>query len=385
MRVILEVAHLNKALSLVKGCVPAKSTLPLLQHILFRAEGSRVTVTALNMEREAEASVAAQMDEGGIVALPGNILVGIISRLPSGAQVSFVLNKKNNRVEICSGSAKYTLASLDATDFPTIAVEQENAVELDIPVNDLISLLSVNYAAARDIVSQPSLYGVRLLVKNNRLTSLAMDGKRLAINSVPLPIGITELNIMLPSDAVKEVSRILDELEEDTVHLSLGRTAQIVTLNFRLTFTTIDFESTDAKSFRERTQEGLDKLLKGLNGATTSVHPAVLKNALNRASVVYAQGLESYEPAIVETSESGLTLSLGSEGSHHAVEDVEAATSDVGKRFRLYRAYFQETLQQFPEDGEIDIHYVEAGRPIVFTSRKRPETVHLISPLTGKQ
>jgi len=62
--------ELNRGLSTVIGAVPAKATLPILETILFEAEGGELKLTATDLEISMVGVVPAMIEEEGSVAIP---------------------------------------------------------------------------------------------------------------------------------------------------------------------------------------------------------------------------------------------------------------------------------------------------------------------------
>src|SRR4051812_43823904 len=91
----------------VQGVASAKSTMPALAHVLLRAEGQILRLSATDLDLAIEDSFPVDVQTAGSIALPAKSLFEVIKALPAG-DVTLVL-VENNRVEIKSQKAQFKL------------------------------------------------------------------------------------------------------------------------------------------------------------------------------------------------------------------------------------------------------------------------------------
>jgi len=380
MRFTIEGSHFKRILGLAKGCVPARATMPIVQHVLLRAEGSTLTVTATNLEREITVAAPAQMDRGGVIAVPGKILCDFSQRLLPGAQVGFELDPGNGRVTVTSGSGVYVFKTLDGADYPTIGQLQSEATEFTVTAKDLLALLATNYAASGD-VRDFSQFGVRLQVYEGKLEAIGFDGSRMGRRVVPVPAGAEALRpVTVPQDAIAEICRVVADAEE--VRISVGSLFQVATPSLLFT--------TKVMAGNDKDQETDDLRHRAVHHVLTQakpvgkIHPTVLKDALRRASVVYASGLNKYEPAVVEFTDSGVILSMGEGDSETAREELDAEVLGPPNKFRVKREFLDDVMEQWPENVEVTFCMLdEPARPVLLRNDKDPDGMHFIAQMMG--
>lgn len=377
MKLIIEASHLNRILSTVKGCVPNKATMPILQHILLTGEGSTLSVRATNLEREAEASAPAQFDGDFSIALRGDILCDIGRKLPSGAQASFT-SKDSGRVEVKFGSSKFTLRGLDGKDLPSMTSGKE-PVSFMVPAKDLAALFSsTSYACEKDIIARPALYGVYLHVDGpNKLAAVASDEKRLGLRTVDLPDGGSQMpGVVIPPDAVRELSRLLADMD-DKVLLSVSESmVEISTPIMRFSSKVMGYKFPDYK-----------RVVPKINGATMTIHALALREAVERADIVYGSDTK-WPEARFNIGENGATLSMGDADKEQVVEDLDVEVHSPSAPFRVHSKHLAEMLKLWPEDAQIDIQVGEPSKPILFTSKAYSSIQHVMMPvkaLKGEQ
>ena len=73
---------LTSAINIVSKAVSTKTTMPILECILLKAEGGKVYLTANNLELGIETVIDATVLEEGQVALEAKIFSDIIRKLP---------------------------------------------------------------------------------------------------------------------------------------------------------------------------------------------------------------------------------------------------------------------------------------------------------------
>lgn len=376
MNIVVEVAHLNRALSFIKGCVPSKSTIPILQHVRLSADGSTLTVRATNLEQQAEASCPVQIDDEVAFTLPGALLSGIVAGLPQGAQMGFA-SKGGDRVEIRCGGSKFSLRSLSAEDFPTISREGDVVTQFALPAGALLAVLgAVAYASEKDILVQPELYGVHLFADGAELVVVSCDLKRLAQRRIRLPQGAEKMvPALIPLEGVQRIMGALKGVEGD------------VTLGFARSFVEI---ATDGGRLSARLMDKeLPNYLRNIVPPKVSdfrIYPAPFRDAVERANQVYVHcNLKSkYEEARLSAADGTLTVSMGDLAQDVAREEVEADVV-TAKTLCVDARYLMDFLRQWPEDGEIDVYQEKPGARIYFSSAKYPDDVAMIAPMASRQ
>lgn len=376
MRLVVEVSHLNRALSFIKGCVPSKSTLPILQHVLFCAEGSTLTVRAMNPGREAEASCPAQMDDGGLFTLPGKLLCALVAGFSSGAQVSFT-RKAGDRIEITSGTSKFVLRSLEPQDFPALQSYLGDApISFSADPKAFADLLgSVAYASEKDLLVRPDMYGVHLYADAKKLIALSSDVSRLARRQMDCPSGAESLtaSILIGLENVHEVVSALKGIQEPMIVKVGPSVIEFATQTLRLTLG-LSGKPLPAP-FRISTK---------VDGVDFTVHPVALKEAVERCQQVYAHAPKKieYQDARLRASDKTLTVSMGETEMDTASEEIEAGVTEA-KTLCVNVRFLAEMLRQWPEDGEMNVYHGTAG--IYFSSPKHPDLLAMIQRLRPRK
>src|SRR5512143_2068567 len=119
MRFTISRDMLIKPLQIVGGVVEKRQTLPILANVLVQVGTDKLSMTGTDLEVELVASVS--LDGGtetGEITLPGRKFMDICRALPESAQIDVTTD--GDKALIKAGKSRFMLATLPATDFPTI-------------------------------------------------------------------------------------------------------------------------------------------------------------------------------------------------------------------------------------------------------------------------
>jgi DNA polymerase-3 subunit beta len=225
LRITCAKDELVQGLTLVGRAVSSRTAIQILSGILLEAAGDELRLAATDMELSLRAAVPATVEGDGAVVLPGRTLVDIARLLP-GDEVTIEHRAAESVVHVGSGSASYTLHTYNAEDFPrlpelteTFAVDREALLE---------TIGRVARAASRD-EARPVLTGVLVQFAGDRLVMAATDSYRLAVKETALSSAAPELEAIVPSRALQELSRIPGDgdqiavgVQENQVLFSVG-------------------------------------------------------------------------------------------------------------------------------------------------------------------
>src|ERR1700685_1416945 len=119
-------------LNLTQGVVERKSTIPILSNILVEAKGTRLTITATDLELSIRTSCEAKIKKEGAGTIPAKKLLELVRLLPEG-EIKFRL-LENHWVEIISEKKKYKLVGMAKENFPALPTMPHTIVQISPPV-----------------------------------------------------------------------------------------------------------------------------------------------------------------------------------------------------------------------------------------------------------
>jgi DNA polymerase-3 subunit beta len=203
---------LLEGLQTVQNVVSTRTTLPILSNVLIHAEDGRLQFTTNDLDVGMSCQIEATVTKGGGTTLPARRLAGIVKELPA-SDVEFEVDGKNVASIRC-GQSFFKMNGLAEEEFPALP-KLEEAKVYTLKQHDLKDALrKTQYAISTD-ETRYVLNGILFSFKENKLTMVATDGRRLALVDLELEFPRSqEGDIIVPTKCVTELSRLLGEAGE---------------------------------------------------------------------------------------------------------------------------------------------------------------------------
>lgn len=219
MKVSVKRDQLMQAMQKVINIIGNRSTLPVLANILLEAQDNTLTLTSTDLEIRITNSIEATIEREGKTTIPAKKLAALVSRF-LGDEVTLDCNE-NHHTKITCGTSEFKLLGLSDEDFPP-PTEFPSTSHIKFKEVDFKKMLDkISYAVSLDD-TRKVLHGILCSVKENTVTAVATDGKRLAlVEKVPEEFTGEEGDTIIPLKAANEVKRILDN-KDGIVHLEFG-------------------------------------------------------------------------------------------------------------------------------------------------------------------
>ena len=219
LNIICDKTLLSAAIDGVSKAVTLRSTIPVLEGILLKAEGFQLTLTGYDLEMGIVTTIEANVKEPGEIVLNAKLLSSMISRMPAG-QIT-IQSADNGKTTIQSGVAQFEIQSMSATDFPELpntGAEETLTIKTGV-LRDMID--RTLYAVSQD-EKKPAHTGELFEIEPDKMTIVALDGYRLAIVERPVT-AVKDIRIIVPSKTMTEVSHLLPNDDEEPVHICANR------------------------------------------------------------------------------------------------------------------------------------------------------------------
>ena len=113
MNIVCDKTLLSAAIDGVSKAVTLRSSIPVLEGILLKAEGFQLTLTGYDLEMGIVTTIEANIKEPGEIVLNAKLLSSMISRMPAG-QIT-IQSADNGKTTIQSGVAQFEIQSMSAT------------------------------------------------------------------------------------------------------------------------------------------------------------------------------------------------------------------------------------------------------------------------------
>jgi len=202
----------------IQNVVSTRSTLPVLTNALLETSKTGLRLTTTDLEVSVRCEVAAQVEKPGSTTLPARRLSAIVRELPA-SEITLETDAKNISTLRC-GSSFFKIYGLPKEEFPPFPSFKDAKV-YTIRQSELKSgLRRTSYAISVD-ETRYVLNGILFSFKENKLTLVATDGRRLALFDSDLEFPHShERDFIVPTKAVTELQRLLGEEGELQIAVS---------------------------------------------------------------------------------------------------------------------------------------------------------------------
>ena len=219
MKIICDKTLLSAAIDGVSRAVTLRSTVPVLEGILLKAEGFTLTLTGYDLELGIVTTIEANVLEPGEIVLNAKLLSDMVRRMPAG-QINISV-ADNGKTTIQGGVAQFEIQSIPASDFPQLP--NTGAEEtLTIQTGTFREMVERTLYAVSQDEKRPAHTGELFEIDTENLTVVALDGFRLAIVERKVQSN-KEIRIIVPGKTMNEVLRLLANDDEAEVRICANR------------------------------------------------------------------------------------------------------------------------------------------------------------------
>lgn len=218
MEIVCDKSLLSSAIDGVSRAVTTRSSIPVLEGILLKAEGFQLTLTGYDLEMAITTTIEANVRAPGEIVLNARLLGDMVRRMPSGEVSIEVGNTGNATVQ--GGVAQYEIAAMAASDFPALpnpGADHTLSIRSDV-LKEMIE--KTIYAVSQDD-KKPAHTGELFEIEPDKLTVIAVDGYRLAVVERPVKAE-KEIRIIIPAKTMTEVNKLIGEGDEE-ISISANR------------------------------------------------------------------------------------------------------------------------------------------------------------------
>jgi DNA polymerase-3 subunit beta len=216
-------------LQTVQNVVSTRTTLPILSNVLLQAEGDQLRLTTTDLDVGVSGAITAQIEKPGATTLPARRLFNIVRELPA-AEIIVEVDSKNVASIRC-GQSFFKILGLPEEEFPPLP-KQTDARTFTIGQQLLRDALKKTAYAISTDETRYVLNGILFSFKENKLTLVATDGRRLALVDLEVEFPRSqEVDIIVPTKAVTELGRLLGDegdvrlsVEENQIAFQIGDT-----------------------------------------------------------------------------------------------------------------------------------------------------------------
>lgn len=211
MKVICIQENLNKALIHTSRIISIKSSLPILDNVLFSTDQGRLKISATDLELGINYWIGSKIEKNGAIAVPSRLITEFISNIKE-EKINFTTQETD--VTIAGEKYNAVIKGFSAEDFPSIP-DISRKIIFSISSKEFLNAINqVAFSAAADS-TRPILSGIYFKSEKGGLKMVATDSYRLSEKKIKVIAGDKTLHsFIIPTRTINEVGKILKDASE---------------------------------------------------------------------------------------------------------------------------------------------------------------------------
>lgn len=363
MKLICEGLDLSEAVLKVIKASSTKTTNPILEGIKLKACDDSLTLTATDNEITIEKTIPSDVKIEGEVVVPGKFFSEFVKKL-SNEQIELSLTDKK-LLKIKYTDSEGFLQCLNEQEFPTIKT-LENPEKIVILQKDLRDLINKTIFSVALDDARPILKGCLFEIANGEITSVALDGFRLALVHKPVKTTTADFSFIVPARCLSEISKLLEDNDEE-IEIFAQKNFLMVDLNSTKVVTRL--LDGDFINYRQ--------VIPQSTTSTISINKKQLEDGLERASLLAR--MDKNNLVKFEVKDKLLTLTSQSDIGN-VTENITINLEGKDLSIAFNARYVSECLKNI-EDDFIKINFTSPIAPCTITGSNGNEFLYLILPV----
>lgn len=375
MKFIVQRNQLLAGVQDVMKAISSRTAIPILTGMKIEVKEDGIKLTGSDSDISIESHIPTESE--GIVNVeqidPGQIVIqakyfsDIVRKLPENTIE--IEADDQLKVTIRSGKAEFNLNGQDASEYPQLPNLQTND-SFELPTDLLKTVIKQTVFAVSTMETRPILTGVNLKLEDSRLKFTATDSHRLASREIPVDqTNLTFQSVVIPGKSLNELSKILDDTEEN--------------IDVSVTDNQILFR-TQNLNFMSRLLDGnypeTSRLIPDESKTVMHVNTKELLHTIDRASLLAKEDRNNVvKLAILEGNTVEITSNspeIGHVSEEFSAQSVEGETLKIS----FSSKYMMDALKAIDSD-EVKIEFTGAMRPFILRPANHDPIIQLILPV----
>ena len=361
---------LQQALNYCQGVVEKRSTLQILSNILLDASGSKLTVTATDLDLIFIHQIKnVEVIEEGKTTTVSSTIYDIVRKLSPGKKVNLTLND-STKLHLESEKSIFNLNCLSPSEFP-LTDENFNENVFIIKSKQLLKLMNKCKFSVSNDETRHYLSGIYLheteVEDKNYLTAVATDSHRMSISKVKIDEKIDFEPIILPKKTIFQLCSLLDNYDGD-----------------------VKVSNTNSKiKFELNNSILISKLIDGKFPNYIQVIPknnqkqleVDLKLFLNSVDRVASVSLDKKDGVKFNLAKDSLNLSVNNTNSGDSNETL-IVKFDHDLEISFNSRYLLDVASQLDGD-RVEIFFNDTGSPALIKDPADFDSIYVVMPMKG--
>jgi DNA polymerase-3 subunit beta len=370
MQFTIDKPRLTKALAQVASVVERRNTIPILSNVHLATRNNELKLTSTDLDMEIVETVPARAKGEGATTVPAHMFHDIVRKLPEGTDIEIAREGDQQRLTISCGSARFSLQTLPADDFPSLSIDDLGHA-FSMPAAELKRLIEKTRFAISTEETRYYLNGIYLHAAESRgkpvLRAVATDGHRLAQVELPLPAGAKDIpGVIVPRKTVAEIAKLADDGGGDVrIELSPSK-IRVSTARVVLTSKLIDGTFPD---YERVIPQGNDK--------TMEVDNHAFADAVDRVSTLSSDKGRAVKLSI---NDGKLVLSVNNPDSGSASEELPVEYGFDPLEIGFNARYLLDISGQL-EGSTAEFQLADPGSPTMIRDGKDMSALYVLMPM----
>ena len=353
------------------GIAEKKTTVPILNNVLLKAENGMLTMIATDLSISLIAVYEAKIIKEGQATINARKLHEL-TKEAEGDDVHITLND-NNSFKIRAGKSVYKISGLPADEFPSMADIKGNVKYCDIKGSVMVGLINgTAFAVAPETdTARKQLTGVLLETSKTENGSewnmVGTDGHRLAIVKDKTETECPDISkgVIIPRRGLAEIKKMA--AGSDTIGIALNKNMIVV----KAGATILKVNLIDG------TYPEYKRIIPVKDGNRVTLDKDSFLHALKRMNVVSS---ERYSGVVLSVSADTMKLVSENPDVGEAMEEVDAAYAGDDKTIGVNVNYMIESIAAIPSKS-IVLEIEEGVKPILVKPSEGDGYLGIVMPM----
>ena len=366
MRVYCEGMELANSVMTVLRATSTRTTNPILEGIKVKAEGEYLTLSATDGELAIEKKIPADVKIEGEVVVPGKLFAEFARKL-SNEQIQLLLDE-HNQLKIKYTDSELFMQCQSAKEFPNIQ-QIANAQFFEIKQADLKDIIDRTIFSVATDDTRPVLKGCLFEEDGKTLTSVALDGFRLAIAKKEIKEASSPASIIVPAKSLSEMSKLLTS-EDENIRVLIEKNYMMIMTNGTKIVTRCLGNKDDFINYKQ--------IIPSNFASTITVPKSQLLNTLERASILSHVGGDNS----VKFSVSGNVMTVAAKSEAGAVTEnitVSLQGEEITIAFNI--SFFMDCLRNIQNDYVVLKLNGQVNPCFIVPNDDKDNYIYLVSPI----
>ena len=366
MNILCSKVELLEAVSNVQRAVSTKASLPALEGILVRAQGSTLYLAGFDMELGITTTIPAKVKEPGEIVMSARMFGDIVRKMP-GELVAIETDARDNAV-IRSDVTEFSILGKPASKYPDIPkVEDGSCVSISQQLPKSMIRQTI-FAVAAPNDPRPIYTGTKFVLTPDELRLVSVDGYRLAMRCEPMKNEET-MSFVVPGKNLQEILKLLKD-EEKPCSLIVGRRHVIFEIDgYAVISRLLDGEFID-----------YERIISPEVKTTVTVNTRAFMDTVDRVALVITDRLKS--PMVCNFRDNAIAVSCTTPLGR--ANDCLPATIDGNEEEMGFNSRYLLDALKNSETDEVIIKLNGPVKPIIMTPKEGNSFLFLVQPVLLK-